>query len=691
MQFNGKPASKSMDTILKWLLILILGCCTFGCGSNSDGSGTPPAPAQMLSGLFVDSPVSGLNYKSATLSGLTDDSGSFNYREGETVTFAIGNLVLGSATGAAMLSPISIVAGATNATNQRVNNICALLQTLDEDGNLNNGIQISTTIANIVSGRAASINLDQTAAAFTADANVTALLSALETAGAFMDTDPRPRMVMDAENAREHLQRSLSERKVVRTVYGDLRGFAPDAETWAWYGIPYAQPPLGNLRWRPPQPPTAWQGVREAAAWSDQAAQNPAYQMFGEGGMSEDCLYLNVTTPRNANNLPVMVWFHGGGFRILTGNAKSFNNTALPRKGVVVVTVVHRLGPFGYLAHPALSAESEHGVSGNYGQLDLIAALKWVKENIAAFGGNPDNVTIFGESGGGGKVISLMSSPLAAGLFHKAICQSGQAAADDTVLTPATSLAAAEARGEEIAALLGADGAQDVAAAMRALSWPQIISTLDAAGIEYSPNVDFNETLGSGWYMPQTMRAAFEQHLQNDVPFIAGANEGDMPGLITGFIEQMPWIADYNDSPVYTYVFSHVPAGWQTLGGKAYHGIELVYLFNYPGSFISHYLLGLTGLSPDGTNPDTGAPIYTVQGYFARQPGWNAMDAQVADYMMSMWASFATTGNPTISSIPGADWPAYTSESDIYLNIKAQMEVKAGIAEAFPSVPAQPQ
>jgi len=191
--------------------------------------------------------------------------------------------------------------------------------------------------------------------------------------------------------------------------------------------------------------------VRDAVAWSDQAAQNAALERFGEGGMSEDSLYLNVTMPKDADNLPVMVWFHGGGFTALTSNTIPFNNPeAVVSKGVVQVSVNHRLGAFGYLAHPELTAESNYGGSGNYGQMDLIMALQWVQDNIEAFGGDPDNVTIFGESGGGRKVLSLMASPQAAGLFHRAISQSG------TLRPDTRSLADGEALGLTIQGRMGA-------------------------------------------------------------------------------------------------------------------------------------------------------------------------------------------------------------------------------------------
>jgi len=381
-------------------------------------------------GIFMNSPVAGLTYRtmfqkqSMTLQ--TTEDGGFYCDEGETVTFSIGSLVLGSALGKSVITPLDLVSGAASDGDRRAANMLVLIQTLDEDGNLNNGIRISQAISDIVSHHAGAINFDQETKAFASDENVKALLAALNAANVFNGADPRPRRLRRAIKALEHFARSMSERIIVETQYGAVNGYTANDKTWQWLGVPYAKPPVGNLRWKPPVEPDPWQGVRDAVAWSDQAAQSPFFERFGEGGMSEDCLYLNITAPKNARNLPVMVWFHGGFVTITTGNTKPFNNPdGLTAKDVMLVTVNHRLGAFGYCAHPLLSRESEYNGSGNYGQMDLIAALQWVKNNIARFGGNPDNVTLFGQSGGGRKILSLMASPLAAGLFHKAISQSG--------------------------------------------------------------------------------------------------------------------------------------------------------------------------------------------------------------------------------------------------------------------------
>lgn len=658
------PGLPSIPKALFPLTALALALSLTACNSDSDDDDDTGASAS--TGVFLDSPVGGLGYTSASEEGNTDAAGEFRYQPGENITFSIGDLELGSAPGADRVTPIDLVEGAENASDNKVNNLAILLQTLDEDGDLNNGIMITEEVAAIVSTYADILDLEQSSATF--PATLAALLTELNAAEPplFTDTDPRPRSAVSATAAREHLTRSTGPSKVIETEYGQLSGFQHADGTWAWYGIPYAKPPLGELRWKPPVEPEAWEGVRYATAWANQSAQNPAYQSFGEGGMSEDSLYLNVTVPDGYEGeaLPVMVWFHGGGFAILTGNTKAFNNTSLPKEGVIVVTVNHRLGPFGYMAHPALTAESANASSGNYGQLDLIAALKWVQSNIGAFGGDPDNVTIFGESGGGGKVLSLINSPLAEGLFHKAIVQSGMAGPADQLMPVENPLADEELDGLAVAEELGIQSGDGAAAALRAIPWVDLVTAANATERVFSPNVD-------GYYMTDGIRGSFEAGAHNDVPVMAGANQGDTPGLIDGFKWYMPWMAGYNDAPVYAYVFDHLPDNWTEKGSLAYHGSELVYVFDYPGSFLSHYLLGLTGID---------APL-TPAGFIANHPGWGENDVQVTDSMRDMWTNFARTGNPSIEAVT---WDAYTSQNDSYLRITEEPEMQVGLETAFP-------
>src|SRR5579871_4177802 len=229
-------------------------------------------------------------------------------------------------------------------------------------------------------------------------------------------------------------------------------------EIRVYRGIPFAMPPVGNLRWKAPQPPASWPGVRAAseephACWQTPYPAAAALYQAKLPPLSEDCLYLNIWTPAKStkDRLPVMVWIHGGGFTRGFSGTSSYNGEVLARKGAVIVTVNYRLGIFGFFAHPELSAESGHHASGNYALLDQIAALQWVQKNIAAFGGDTSRVTIFGESAGSWAVNALMASPLASGLFQRAIGESGG------LFSPMKTLVEAEKEGEKLGRLLAPD------------------------------------------------------------------------------------------------------------------------------------------------------------------------------------------------------------------------------------------
>ncbi len=643
-------------------VLMSVAAFTSGCGSSGE--------SVKQVGTFGEIPVSGLDYQQGeTTTAQTDASGQFEYAQGEAVKFSIGKVSLGSAPGAASLTALTLTSGATAAGDRKVSNKLILLQTLDTDGNLNNGIQIDAATRTLVSDAAASINFDQDTSAFRT--SLTPLLAALNSAKVFTDLDPRPRIARTAAAALEQFERGNSARHIVATAAGKLSGFEANANTWQYLGIPYAKPPVGELRWRPPQPLDGWAGVRQAVAWGDQAAQNAALERFGEGGMSEDSLYLNVIAPKTAAKAPVMVWFHGGGFTSLTSNTKAFNNpTALASKGVVQVSVNQRLGPFGYIAHPGLSQESGYNGSGNYGQMDLVMALKWVKANIAQFGGDPDNVTIFGESGGGRKVLSLMASPEAAGLFHKAISQSG------TLIPDTRSLASAEAVGSALQTRLGAASVSD----MRARSWTDVVTA--AAQLVPYTNVD-------NFYLPTTERTAFETKKQNDVPFLIVINTNDTEDPIGTVKDVFPWMTTHSKQNHYAALFSHMPAGWRARGVTTYHGGELTYVFNAPESVIAHFQLNLV-LDP-ATNARlvvgdlNGNGITGTAGDSAdvfASAGFDALDTQVIDSTMSIWTQFAKTGNP---SVPGlVTWPVYTPANDAYVELGAAPVVKTGLSKVFP-------
>jgi para-nitrobenzyl esterase len=447
----------------------------------------------------------------------------------------------------------------------------------------------------------------------------------------------------------------------VITASGPIVGEVADQEGTAVHvfrGVPYAAPPVGALRSKPPQPVEPWTEPRQATEWGNRCPQAES-RLTANGEISEDCLNLNVLTPslEASSALPVMVFFHGGGLTIGTANSPTYSHTALPAEGVVVVTVNQRLGVMGYLAHPALAAESDHGASGNYGTLDQIAALEWVRDNIAAFGGDPTNVTIFGESGGGTKVLSCLGSPLCHGLLHRAIVQSGSRTWAAGATTPRET---AEARGVALASALGvAEDAADAPEQLRALTWQELQQVSDDPAGGFVTNITID-----GWVFPQSVHDAITNGDQADVPLIVGANEGeaamlmaDVPGLAGGMGSV--------SSNAYVYVFTHVPPGWQADGCFAFHGLELAYVFGHlPGlQTPTMRFLGMSAGCPTNLDP---APGDT--------------DRQVADNSMKIWSQFARTGNPSVTDL--VDWPAYTPEGDQYLDIGAELTVKTGVQGA---------
>ena len=489
---------------------------------------------------------------------------------------------------------------------------------------------------------------------------------------------------------------ALSPDTPVAVTGGLVRGALSETHPGilAFKGIPFAAAPVGELRWRPPAPVEAWEGVREATAPGSICMQHGAQQ----APQSEDCLFLNVWAPAAAAEpLPVMVWIHGGGYRLGAGSGAGYDGSPLASNGVVLVTINYRLNLFGFLAHAALSAESAHGASGNYGLMDMVAALEWVRDNAAAFGGDPARVAIFGESAGGGAVMALMIAPQAEGLFQRAIAQSTYIHGWDRPLdSPARGWEPAEAQGEQVAAALGATGTDaEALASMRAAGAEELLEVTDAgalfvwSGTLWAPNVD-------GWVIPDDPVALYEAGRQHDVPLIAGitANEGslfrsrfdiaDAGGLEAYIQSDFAGIAaealDLYDArgdggaeagldhlvhdlffagparlqlranvaaaaPVWFYQFAHVPP---TPGGErfgAHHASELAYVF---GTF--------------DASPDT---------------PWTAADRTVSDTIMGYWTQFAAAGDPNRDGLPA--WPAYTLDGDAHLTLAASVEPGAGL------------
>ncbi len=302
------------------------------------------------------------------------------------------------------------------------------------------------------------------------------------------------------------------------------------AQVTVFKGIRYAQAPVGDLRWKPPVPVA---GAKPGTDFAPACIQPPSPQgsIYAEypANTSEDCLFLNVWQPAHASKAPVMVWIHGGSLRV--GNLASglYDAGPIAARGVVVVTVNYRLGVLGYLAYPELTAESPQHSSGNYGLLDQMEALRWVKANIARYGGDPDNVTVFGESAGALSIIELMASPLARGLFHKAIMQSGYLVSNMELKTPSFGQPAAEAFGEFFARKLGADNL----AALRAMAASKL--GVDALTAGYDPQATID-----GWVLPRQVVDIFDRGEQAHVPIIAGFNGGEARALRAIFIPPLP-------------------------------------------------------------------------------------------------------------------------------------------------------
>ncbi len=444
-------------------------------------------------------------------------------------------------------------------------------------------------------------------------------------------------------------------------------------EIYLYKGIPYAAPPTGELRWKPPQPVASWSGVRACTEFSTQAAQYPdpnSPEAAKKMPSSEDCLYLNVLTPskKATNKLPVMVWLHGGGLRYGNGNFPLCNNLGLPLHGVVQVNINHRLGVMGLFAHPLLSRESPQHVSGNYMFLDMIAALQWVQRNIAAFGGDPNNVTIFGESGGGLKVAALVATPLANGLFHRGIIESGGRYFDTIPLNEM------EKFGEKLFHKLGVDKEKDPLTAVRKLPWETIINTDQELNVEMGPEYVFMgpwQVVHDGWFLPDTLVNMFQTGRRNKVPYLIVANKGELTGPGSLIADMM--IKDYlrlltgpstTNSREYAAVFDQVPEGWRREGCVAAHGMELHYVF---------------GALDDAEAWAAAKGGYTSSGAKSQIPSISDSDRVVAENIMTIWTNFARTGNPSVKGL--IEWPAWDRSTDKYLLLTDPLQIKPGYSD----------
>ena len=469
----------------------------------------------------------------------------------------------------------------------------------------------------------------------------------------------------------------------VRTESGAVEGTtSTDGKVQIFKGIPFAAPPVGPLRWKEPQPITAWQGVRKAAEFGPRCMQGNVFgdMVFHDGGPSEDCLYLNVWTPKASASakLPVMVWIYGGGFQAGATSEGRQDGENLAHKGVVVVSMNYRLGIFGFFSHPELTKESPHHASGNYGLLDQAAALEWVHKNIAEFGGDPNNVTIFGESAGSFSVCALMASPLSKNLIAKAIGESGAFFGRTLTAKP---LADSEKAGAEFAQ-------ENNAATLEQLRAMPAAELLEAAmknrnSFRFNPNID-------GYFFPESPAEVYASGKQAHIALLAGWNHdegnyhgffgkdaatkenyatkisemfGDKSGEVlkafpgdtdeqakasadllatANFIGYGTWKwlniqIKLRNVAVYRYEFDEAPpiAPTGPAAGeapRAYHSAEIEYVFQ----------------DLDSKKVDS-KPV-----------AWSPEDRKLSDLMSSYWTNFARTGDPNGPGMP--KWPRYDAQ-----------------------------
>ncbi len=457
----------------------------------------------------------------------------------------------------------------------------------------------------------------------------------------------------------------------VRIDTGLVQGVS-DGNITAFKGIPYAAPPVGDLRWREPQPPADWRGVRDTAhfsvacfqaktgafgPWSAEFIAKDAMQ----GGSSEDCLYLNVWTAaaKAGEKRPVIVWIYGGGFTSGSGDVPVYDGAGLAAKGVVMVTFNYRVGALGFLAHPELSKESGHGASGNYALLDMIAALRWVQRNISAFGGDPRNVTIAGQSAGAFAVCYLMASPLAKGLFERAIAESGGA------FSQAQPLDRAESAGAKLGTL----------AELRAKPADAFLSPPN--GYRPGPVID-------GYVLPADVSAIFSSGRQNNVPLLTGWNAADgvafgpapkaetfrenarrdYAALADEFLKAFPASNDAeaaNSARVLTrdQLFAWQGRSWARAQAKT--GKSKVFLYYF-----------------DRTAPGTAAETrygafhsgeiaYALNTLDQWQRPWTDVDRKLSSEMSTYWVNFAKRGDPNGPGVP--QWPAYRRNEERALDL----------------------
>ena len=458
----------------------------------------------------------------------------------------------------------------------------------------------------------------------------------------------------------------------VRIETGLIQGVSQEGLT-VYKGIPFAAPPVAELRWCAPRPPAKWEGVRQAVSF----APGPIQGGNPPSGKSEDCLYLNIWTPAlsQGDKIPVLVWIYGGGFGAGSTSERNYSGENLARKGVVLVSIAYRVGQLGFLAHPELSSESPHNVSGNYGLLDMIAGLQWVQKNIAAFGGNPDKVTIFGESAGGIAVSMLCASPLAKGLFHGAISQSGGSFGPPRPTTfPGENLkrlADAESDGQTY---LKSAGVSSIAE-LRKISSDKLPA---GRGLGMSwPIID-------GWVIPDDQYKLYEAGRFNDTPILVGYNSDEGASFSSAKTPE-EHIAGVRArfGPFSEELLKAYPTGSGTVPKTArdlmrdaafgWHTWIWARLQSEKGKSKAfyYYFDQHPDYPEDSPRAGYGSPhgqdvAYVFQHLDASNPQTTKTDLEISEAMAIYWTNFAKKGDPNGEGLPV--WPAFSDANPVVMH-----------------------
>ena len=458
---------------------------------------------------------------------------------------------------------------------------------------------------------------------------------------------------------------------VVPTEAGLVSGIKT-GEVTAYKGIPFAAPPVGDLRWKAPQPAKHWDGVRKCTAFSASPMQAKPVPfmvytsefLIPEAPISEDCLYLNVWTgaKTKADKRPVFVWIYGGGFTSGGSACPIYDGEAMAKKGIIFVSVNYRVGAFGFLAHPELTKEANGKSSGNYALLDQVAALKWVKRNIAAFGGDPDNVTIGGQSAGSMSVNCLVASPLTKGLFSKAIAESGSMVVKNPML-PSSALEAAETQGAKLAEKAGAK----TLAEMRAMPAEEVLKKFQG---RFAPIVD-------GYVLPESVADIFAANKQNHVALITGWNYDEFGGPTKSkedfkklalsqygadaetFLRYFPAETEEQAKESQTkfsrdQIFAMAGFIWAALQSK--YANSPVYVYNFDRKVPAE-----GDMKKYGAFHTAEVPYMSDNLKFLNNRPFEQADRELAKLMSGYWVNFIKTGNPNGAGLP--EWPKYNTTS----------------------------